>query len=312
MANDYNERRRRAGVRLTPEQEDWMVRAMANQAAGKPLPPLPTETVDGMQRLTPAYTDPRSQAIANSPLRPIASTLDRVFNPGRADAANQMNREYRENALSGQIGRQGQRIEQDYNKARTTSMATSNKMEELKRRALVDGDPEALKLLKAYTAATSRPTAGNDIQAWMNQAKGGSIKDSAGGFAKPNAANGENAAPVITGIRGDRTPADNRAGLETQIAAAKEKFAKLEKIELEGGAIDDNWEMMGTGNVENFPRFRKFTEDELVAASAEKTATEKEIQNLEHTVKTYRPLTSPVTGGPVTGSPTSAAEQTIR
>jgi len=154
--DDERRRRNRAGVYMTKEQEDWLARANIAQSKGLPVPPRPVEGEAGMQRLSPAYTDPRSQSIANSPIRPVRSMLDRIFSPGRADAVNQMNREYKENALTSQLGRSGQRIEQDYNKARTESLMTSNKMEELKRRALVDGDPKALKLLKAYTAAIGK------------------------------------------------------------------------------------------------------------------------------------------------------------
>ena len=180
MAYIDDERRRRAGVKLTPKLEDWMARAMMAQAEGLPIPPKPTDTGDdGMQRLTPAYTDPRSQAIAQTPamIRPAHSMLDRLFRPGRADAANQMNREYKENALKGQIANQ--------------SSGADAALKELEFRAKSGKDPEALKGLKKYyeVEALRRGSSGNNMQDFINMAKGdGSIPDGSVGSAKPKGA----------------------------------------------------------------------------------------------------------------------------
>jgi len=175
MAYIDDERRRRAGVGLTPEREAWLAAAMEAQAKGLPIPPLPTEMAgvrnpgegnerpmanQGQRVLSPAYTDPRSQAIAQTPaiIRPVHSMLDRLFRPGRADTANQMNREYKENALTGQVAGRSARAD----------MA----LKELELRAR-KGDDDALKGLKKYyeVEALRRGGGGNDIPAWMDIAK---------------------------------------------------------------------------------------------------------------------------------------------
>jgi hypothetical protein len=158
-------------------QEDWLMKAMAAERAGQSMPPLPTQRVGvrspgdadyvtpiggqqpaanmGRQVLAPAYVDPRSQAIAQTPalIRPAHSMLDKLFRPGRADAANQMNREYLENALKSQMARSGQRTEQQYNQARGRSTTADAAIKELQLRAMSGDDPEALESLKEYYKA---------------------------------------------------------------------------------------------------------------------------------------------------------------
>ena len=171
-----DEERRRRSTKLTRDQEDWIARAMDAQSKGLPIPPQPTELgEDGMQRLTPAYTDPRSQAIAQTPamIRPAHSMLDRIFRPGRADAANQMNREYKENALTGQMARSGQQIEQRYKEAQGKSVGADAAVKELQRRAM-DGDTEALANLKKYYEVEAlRRGGGNNLLPYMDLANKG-------------------------------------------------------------------------------------------------------------------------------------------
>ena len=175
MAYIDDERRRRAGVKLTPDREAWIAAAMDAQQRGEPLPPLPTEGEGDMQRLTPAYTDPRSQAIAQTPamIRPAHSMLDRLFRPGRADAANQMNREYKENALTGQIARK--------------SAGADAALKELELRAR-EGDTDALKGLEKYykVEALRRGGSGPDFTKLLDG--DGSIPDGSMGSAKPKGA----------------------------------------------------------------------------------------------------------------------------
>lgn len=165
-----------AGVNMTPKQEAWIAAAMAAQQRGEPPPPLPTEMAgvrnpgdrdyvtpigderpmanQGQRVLSPAYTDPRSQAIAQTPgmIRPVHSMLDRLFRPGRADTANQMNREYKENALAGQVA--GRSAEADA------------ALKELELRAKSGEDPAALEGLKKYYEVEALRRGGGGVQPW--------------------------------------------------------------------------------------------------------------------------------------------------
>ena len=306
--DDERRRRNRAGVNLTPEQEDWLARANIAQSRGLPVPPRPVEGEAGNQRLSPAYTDPRSQSIANSPIRPVRSMLDRIFSPGRADAANQMNREYKENALTSQLGRSGQRIEQDYNKARTTSMMTSNKMEELKRRALVDGDPKALKLLKAYTAAIGK---GGGLDYGML----GGDKTVDGLVPSPKSG-GDTPTPPPSGsvLSGQLTLSEAREKATSGIA---ERQRRLEMLDAEAADINTegatrSMPTYATGGSMGGAPYQTGTKDIPVDMTwrarrtkeipAERAAVKQEIQQLEQVLTEISgPLTSP--GGPDMGSP---------
>ncbi len=110
------EERKRRGLQLTPEYEDYLIRVMQARAAGLPDPaplersatvtdPNAAPTVWGMrpgkQQFIPKYADPRDEMIASSPalVRPAYSILDRMLRPGRAGMADRMNREYREGLL---------------------------------------------------------------------------------------------------------------------------------------------------------------------------------------------------------------------
>jgi hypothetical protein len=300
---------KRRSVRLTPEQEDWIARAMDAQSKGLPVPPRPTQTGDdGMQRLSPAYTDPRSQSIANSPIRPVRSMLDRIFSPGRADAVNQMNREYKENALTSQLGRSGQRIEQDYNKARTESMMTSNKMEELKRRALVDGDPKALKLLKAYTAAIGKGGGLDYGMLGVNKTVDGLVPARKGGDTPKPPPSG----PVLSG---QLTLSEAREKATSVIAELQRKLEMLDAEEADintegstrsipsyatGGSHPGAApQPSGTRDIPINMAWRARRTKEI---PAERAAMQQEIQQLEQVLTEISgPLTSP--GGPEMGSP---------
>lgn len=198
MAYIDEERRRRAGIRLTDAREAWLAEAIVAQQEGRSLPPLPTEMTgvrnpgdsdyvtpigderpkanQGQRVLSPAYTDPRSQAIAQTPamIRPAHSMLDKIFRPGRADAANQMNREYKENALTGQMARSGQQIEQRYKEAQGKSVGADAAIKELQRRAMSGGDPEALDSLKKYYEVEAlRRGGGNNLSLYTDLANKG-------------------------------------------------------------------------------------------------------------------------------------------
>jgi len=268
-----DEQRRRRSVQLTPEQKDWIIRAMAAQQAGQPAPPLPTRSVgargpdhpqyvtplgnerpaanQGREVLAPAYVDPKSQAIAQTPgiIRPAHSMLDKIFRPGRADAANQMNREYLENALKNQS-------EQQYNQARTSSLQQDAAIKELQRRAM-DGDPKALESLKEFYKAEALRRGGGgryDSDLYLQQlAQEGSI-DAGGGDDAVRRERGESPPPrapasgdtmwskdTLTklGSIADMTPT------EMSQANDDEKIAELQKIVDTGMITKTKWRMGG-------------------------------------------------------------------
>ena len=221
------------------------------------------------------YVDPRDKYAGSPVASGIANVLGGILQPGRASNIEEMNRQHFESLPQQQ--------------AQQSSLLTDSQLEALKQKALGGGEDakEAQQLLATYVRALNPSRTGTSGPDWSQFQMGVAGRDTEG-LAKPLGDEDDTTEPTLTGIRGNLTPAENRASLEEQLAAAKEKFARLEKIEREGGAVEDSWETMGTGNVENFPKFRKFTEDELLAASAEKTATETELLNLEHTIKSYR------------------------
>ena len=260
MAYIDEERKRRAGVELTDARKAWLAAAMEAQAKGLPLPPLPTETTgvrnpgdsgyvtpignerpaanQGQRVLSPAYTDPRSQAIAQTPgiIRPAHSMLDKIFRPGRADAANQMNREYLENALKNQS-------EQQYNQARTSSLQQDAAIKELQRRAM-DGDPKALESLKEfYKAEALRRGGGGPTSDFYKQlAQEGSI-DAGGGDDAVRRERGESpppgapaggddsttGLPLTSVLPGNLTLSEARNRVETEIAKRQAQIDELDR-----------------------------------------------------------------------------------
>ena len=259
MANTYeDERRRRQGIQLTPMQEDWLIKAMAAERAGQPMPPLPTQRVgvrgpghpqyvtplggeqpaanQGREVLAPAYVDPRSQAMAQAPalVRPIHSMLDKIMRPGRAGAADQMNREYLENALKNQMARSGQRTEQRYNQARGSSLEADAAIKELQRRAM-SGDQKALDTLSAYsTEVTAAGRGGGNVTPWNEVANrlgregGGEQLDPDGNVIVPKGG-------VGTVLPGDLTLAEAQ---ELAPAEIEKRQAQLTALEKEEASLD--------------------------------------------------------------------------
>ena len=255
-----DEQRRRRSVQLTPEQKDWIIRAMAAQQAGQPAPPLPTRSVgargpdhpqyvtplgnerpaanQGREVLAPAYVDPKSQAIAQTPgiIRPAHSMLDKIFRPGRADAANQMNREYLENALKNQS-------EQQYNQARTNSLQQDAAIKELQRRAMSGDDPKALESLKEFYKAEALRRGGGgryDSDLYLQQLaqEGVAGRDSAGvgeriGSGEPGApAGGDDSTtglPLTSVLPGNLTLSEARNRVETEIAKRQAQIDELDR-----------------------------------------------------------------------------------
>ena len=314
MAYIDDERRRRAGVELTPEREAWLAAAMEAQAKGLPIPPLPTEMAgvrnpgegnerpmanQGQRVLSPAYTDPRSQAIAQTPaiIRPVHSMLDRLFRPGRADTANQMNREYKENALTGQVAGRSARAD----------MA----LKELELRAR-KGDDDALKGLKKYyeVEALRRGGGGNDIPAWMGMAKRDKTAD---GLVPTRKAGGGGGDPS--------TPSENPYMNMTRDAAIKafsntsreidSYIARYESIAAgEGRARRGRWEKITGGlsqaPVETTPNEVQDAVDRVKRGKESKRKLAKQIKEAHDWSPTNaggRPLTSPPTSEPTVYNP---------
>jgi hypothetical protein len=235
-------------------QEDWLMKAMAAERAGQPMPPLPTQRVGarspgdadyvtpvggeqpaanmGRETLAPAYVDPRSQSIAQTPalIRPVHSMLDKLIRPGRAGAANQMNREYMENALKNQMARSGQRTEQQYNQARGRSTTADAAMKELQLRAM-GGDKNALDSLAAYSTkvtAAGRGGGPNDMYSRILQSRGGSGEQPVDPETGMIPTRREGAGTVLPG---DLTLAEAQEVAPAEIEKRQAQIAELEKEE---------------------------------------------------------------------------------
>lgn len=320
MAYIDDERRRRAGVGLTPEREAWLAAAMEAQAKGLPIPPRPTEMAggrnpgdsdyvtpvgnerptanQGQRVLSPAYTDPRSQAIAQTPgmLRPAHSMLDKLFRPGRADTANQMNREYKENALKGQVAESSSRAD----------LA----LKELELRAR-KGDTDALAGLEKYYKVEALRRGGGGVTPWGQFAADGSISDGPSGSAKPKGEEGDTPTPppVANALPGRLTLGEIPAYVQSNIASNNAKKAELNR-ELEqlntigatrtayrppsgADAFDDSAIMPESYQKPIDRDWISQRKPKLMAEIADLDAKNKALEEAS------APLTSPVTGGSV-------------
>ena len=319
MAYIDEERRRRAGIRLTDAREAWLAEAIVAQQEGRPLPPLPTEMTgvrnpgdsdyvtpigderpkanQGQRVLSPAYTDPRSQAIAQTPamIRPAHSMLDKIFRPGRADAANQMNREYKENALTGQMARSGQQIEQRYKEAQGKLVGADAAIKELQRRAMSGDDPEALDNLKRYYEVEAlRRGGGNNLPPYMDLANKGpgdlEVVPKAGAEGGGDAPS----PPLADLIPGSLTLGELYERVESSIASNDAKKAELERelksLDVEGARRRGRYDWL----TETYERSEPIDLDWIVKRKQEIPA---EIAELDAKNKVLeenrRPLTSP-------------------
>tara|TARA_R110002020_G_scaffold3537_5_gene15772 strand:+ start:2402 stop:3388 length:987 start_codon:yes stop_codon:yes gene_type:complete len=314
MAYIDDERRRRAGVELTPDQEAWLAAAMEAQAKGLPIPPRPTEMSgvrnpgdsdyvtpvgnerpmanQGQRVLSPAYTDPRSQAIAQTPamIRPAHSMLDRLFRPGRADTANQMNREYKENALRGQVAESSSRAD----------LA----LKELELRAR-KGDPDALAGLEEYYKVEALRRGGGGVTPW-GQITGANV-DKHGGSAKPKVEEGAEAVERGPMLSGQLTLSEAREKATSGIAERKRKLEMLDaeevNINTEGATRSVPTYATGGGmggapyqtGMKDMPINMIWRARRTKEIPAERAAMQQEIQQLEQVLTEISgPLTSPV------------------
>jgi hypothetical protein len=165
--------------------------------------------------------------------------LDKIFRPGRADAANQMNREYLENALKNQS-------EQQYNQARTNSLQQDAAIKELQRRAMSGDDSKALESLKEFYKAEALRRGGGgryDSDLYLQQlAQEGSIDAGGGGDAvrrergespPPRApASGDDSTtglPLTSVLPGNLTLSEARNRVETEIAKRQAQIDELDR-----------------------------------------------------------------------------------
>ena len=156
------EERKRRGLQLTPEYEDYLIRVMQARAAGLPDPaplersatvtdPNAAPTVWGMrpgkQQFIPKYADPRDEAIASGPVlvRPVHNILDRMLRPGRAGMADRMNREYMEGLLQ-------RDADQRMSAAKLQEQQAKAAYADIERRA-AEGDADALEQIEALSKA---------------------------------------------------------------------------------------------------------------------------------------------------------------
>jgi len=241
MTEEERRKRYSRDVELTPELEDWIMRAVNAQRAGWPVPE-PPRTADS-QGFAPAYVDPRSESLAQTPalVRPIAGMMDKLFRPGREGVANEMNREYMESLPTRQ--------------ARQQKVASEGILEELRARAM-RGDQLAIdKLSKFRTADKPSSSAANPLADFYRQ-QAGEQTDSAGNTIRRRGGD----APVTTSPTGEPTadttgePVENpymNMTREAAINAFKNTSAAIDDIIARDTAIVDEGLRPRRGRWEN-------------------------------------------------------------
>tara|TARA_Y100000296_G_scaffold65564_1_gene77247 strand:- start:41 stop:1015 length:975 start_codon:yes stop_codon:yes gene_type:complete len=246
MTEEEKRRRYSRGVQLTPELKEWVIRATNAQRTGQAIPPPPTRMTgirvpgdadyvtpigneqpranQGQPEFAPAYVDPRSEAIAQTPalVRPVHGMMDKLFRPGRADVVNEMNRKYLEDLPERQAAQQKRRSE--------------GLIEELRARALggdAAADAALLRLQKFREAdrpSTSRGS-GSSGEAWRQLAgEGGEAGRDARGSARPNTDDPlPTTEPALTGVEGHLTTEENVGSIKNKIDANEREVAELEQ-----------------------------------------------------------------------------------
>jgi len=224
MTEEEKRKRYSRGVQLTPELEGWLRQVVNAQRAGWPIPEPPRG--EGGQGFAPAYVDPQSEAIAQTPalVRPVAGMMDKLFRPGRADVANEMNRKYLEDLPDRQMAQQKLRSE--------------GLLEELRARALGgDADAEAALLrLQKFREADRPSTSRGSGQSWeefqrlANLGAGGEAGRDARGSARPNTGDPlPTTEPALTGVEGHLTTEENVGSIKNKIDANEREVAELEQ-----------------------------------------------------------------------------------
>ena len=304
MTEEEKRKRYSRGVQLTPELEGWLRQVVNAQRAGWPIPEPPRG--EGGQGFAPAYVDPRSEAIAQTPalVRPVAGMMVKLFRPGRADVANEMNRKYLEDLPDRQMAQQKLRSE--------------GLLEELRARALGgDADAEAAlqKFREADRPSTSRGS-GPSGEAWRQLTGGGvgvAVRD-ARGSARPNT--GDPVGTTPTGEPTEDPSANPYADLPP--TEAQRKFDKdMSEIDV---AIEKNQHIATTGKAKEIQSvsagpgapptlhdtYRAVSHNEREAANEALTKLQERKKFLQESIKIYG---RPSTGG---GSATEAGAAHIQ
>jgi hypothetical protein len=204
-----------------------------------------------------------------------------------------MNREYKENALTGQVAGRSSRAD----------MA----LKELELRAR-KGDTDALAgLEKYYKVEALRRGGGNTFPSWLAD---GSLSDGLGGSAKPKSEEGDDAAPPLDITRGDLTATQNRIQVRQRLAEIDELIAQQQQIvdrkpqKVRRQASGRDWRPNMPEYVD-IPFEDSYSIDDIKAAPQKLLdLQQKKKQMLQVLEEASAPLTSPVTVGPDMGSAT--------
>jgi len=291
MTEEERRKRYSRDVELTPELEDWIMRAVNAQRAGWPVPE-PPRTADS-QGFAPAYVDPRSESLAQTPalVRPIAGMMDKLFRPGREGVANEMNREYMESLPTRQ--------------ARQQKVASEGLLEELRARAM-RGDQLAIdKLSKFRTADKPSSSAANPLADFYRQ-QAGEQTDSAGNTIRRRGGD----APVTTSPTGEPTdepstnpyadlpPAEAREQFDADMQSIDADIEKNQHIATTGKAKERQSVSAGPGAPPTLhDAYREVSQNERTAAEQALTALQTRKKFLQKSIEIY--------SGPAAGSGTA-------
>lgn len=276
MATEEDRKRRAlAGLQLTPEGREYL------SAQGVP------EQV---------YRDPRDESIAATPalIRPIASMLDRMANPGRAGTAASMNLGLAQKAQQRQL-----------DSAKLKGAQEDANMKELQMRA-ANGDPDALRQLRDYqNAMNAYRMQQNPLTGLGNLFGGGN--DGAGqarpiggmGGAPPATAPATEVpeSPTLTQVD-NMTPSQVREQSVRDIADIDSRIAEQEEILSTGmmpqtlkagqGAYGAGYQYVPPVTVPS----REATVGELKKAQETLTALQQQKQQVQSTAERFSPTSS--------------------
>jgi hypothetical protein len=278
MATEEDRKRRAlAGLQLTPEGREYL------SAQGVP------EQV---------YRDPRDESIAATPalIRPIASMLDRMANPGRAGTAASMNLGLAQKAQQRQL-----------DAAKLKGAQEDANMKELQMLAAT-GDKKALKKLRDYSIAMNAYRMQQNPLTGLGNLFGGGGNDGAGqarpiggmgGTTPPATAPATEVpeSPTLTQVD-NMTPSQVREQSVRDIADIDSRIAEQEEILSTGmmpqtlkagqGAYGAGYQYVPPVTVPS----REATVGELKKAQETLTALQQQKQQVQSTAERFSPTSS--------------------
>jgi hypothetical protein len=277
MATEEEKKRALAGLQLTPEGREYL------SAQGVP---------------EQAYRDPRDESIAATPalIRPIASMLDRMANPGRAGTAASMNLGLAQKAQQRQL-----------DSAKLKGAQEDANMKELQMRA-ANGDPDALDQLRDYQKAMNAYRMQQSPLTGLGNLFGGGGNDGAGqarpvggmGGTTPTAtapATEVPESPTLTQVD-NMTPSQVAEQSVRDIADIDSRIAEQENIISTGmmpqtlkagqGAYGAGYQYVPPVTVPS----REATIGELKKAQETLTALQQQKQQVQSTAQLYSPTSS--------------------